>query len=373
MSDSTPERNSHRSVLVVQTAFLGDLVLGIPFYRRLRKIWPEHNLVLLCRKGLGDFFLKTKLFDQVVEIVKKDQSSYDKALLSLKDNSIEFIFSPHESLRTAFLCYKLKAEHKVSFQKFWNAWFFNHRLKKPKSWPDPLRQMSLLFPWDEELKNKAESYEKENNFYKKEPGGKLSSIPEWSLLDLRNELNADIFTFQRLSERFHLKNYIGKKWIFLFPGSVWATKMWTENGFAETGRVLQSRNHQVFIMGGPGEEELAQNIQRRIPGSINLVGKTSVYESCLLLTKASLMIGNDSAATHLACAAGVPTVTLFGPTVLEFGFRPWSNQSYVVEKEGLLCRPCGPHGHRRCPLGTHECMKNISAESVLKVCESLIQ
>ncbi|MEK6774068.1 MAG: glycosyltransferase family 9 protein [Bdellovibrionota bacterium] len=366
------EKFNARSLLVVQTAFLGDLLLGVPFFRHLRKIWPHHEVILLCRKNLGDFFLKTKLVDKVVEVVKGDTSSYSSAVSLLNENSIEYIFSPHESLRTAFLSLKIKADHKVSFKKFWNSFIFDQRILKPQGWPDPLRQMSLLFPLDKELEVQVEQLALQNNFYKKDQNGKLSFIPEWCSLNLKSQLLADDFSFQRLENHLNLKWTSESKWILLFPGSVWATKMWTEEGFVNVGRDLQQKGYQVFIMGGPGEEELGKRIHRQIPNSLNLVGRTSVYESALILARSLLMIGNDSASTHLACCANTPTISVFGPTILEFGFRPWSNHSYVVEKEGLLCRPCGPHGHRKCPLGTHECMRSIDSESVFKLADLVV-
>ncbi len=371
-SNENPREN-HRSLLIVQTAFLGDLLLGIPIYKYIRHIWPEHEIILVCRKGLGDFFLKTKLVDKVVEVVKGRNLSYASALNLLKNDSIEYVFSPHESLRTALFNYKIQAPFKTSFKKFWNSLFYDKRIVKNKDWPDPLRQLSLLFPWSTELKEKSEKLSAEKKFYLKDKNGKLESIPDWCSLNLAQQFQLDIFTYQRIENRLSLKQFAEKKWIMLFPGSVWATKMWTEHGFTEVGKYFQNKNYQVFIMGGPGEEDLGERIKQQIPGSVSLVGRTSIYESAILLARSSLMIGNDSASTHLACAADIPTVSIFGPTIIEFGFRPWSNQSYVVEKQGLLCRPCGPHGHRKCPLGTHECMKNIDAKNVIDVCETILQ
>lgn len=372
-SHSQPGASVGRTLVVVQTAFLGDLLLGVSFYQKLRHQWPEHHFVLVCRKGLGDFFLKTRLFDQVYEVKKGDSQSYQKARRELDALNIEFLFCPHESLRSAFFCAGIRAKHKVAFKKWWNGFFFNERVEKPKSWPEPLRQLSLLFPYDQDLRKMATEFAAKNQFYAKDKTGKLSDIPEWSRLNIRHELKTDDFTWQRLVENLNLKFHRGEKWIFLFPGSVWATKMWSEEGFAEVGRQLQSKGYQIFVMGGPGEEKLGEDLCRKIPGSVNLVGKTSIYESAVLLARGSLVVGNDSASAHMACCADIPTVTVFGPTVTRFGYRPWSSHSYVVEIENLHCRPCGPHGHRRCPIGTHECMKALSAAVVLRSCEYAIQ
>lgn len=361
------------SIIIVQTAFLGDLLLGIPLYKNIRRMWPEHEIILLCRKGLGDFFLKTKLVDKVIEVIKGSASSYSSALTLLKNDSLDYIFSPHESLRTALLCQRIDADVKVSFKKIWNSFFYNRRIEKNTNWPDPIRQLSLLLPWSHDLENKINEYVSQASYYTKGSNGLLSEIPEWCSLDLQQNFRSDLFTYQRVENRLSIKKYTDRKWIMIFPGSVWATKMWTDSGFASVGQYFQNKNYQVFIMGGPGEEELGEKIQKQIPGSVSLVGRTSIYESAVLLSRSALMIGNDSASTHLACAAGISTVTIFGPTVIEFGFRPWSNQSYVIEKEGLLCRPCGPHGHRKCPLGTHECMKNVEASRVIDTCNLILQ
>jgi heptosyltransferase-2 len=87
---------------------------------------------------------------------------------------------------------------------------------------------------------------------------------------------------------------------------------------------------------------------------------------------AELVVTNDSAGQHLAALAGTKTVSVFGPTVLPFGFRPWNSQAIVVERFGLSCRPCGKHGPMKCPIGTHECMKSIRSNEVYQACERLL-
>jgi len=60
---------------------------------------------------------------------------------------------------------------------------------------------------------------------------------------------------------------------------------------------------------------------------------------------------------------GTPLVSIFGPTTPSQGYTPWNKKSRVVEIP-LDCRPCGAHGHNKCPIGTHDCMKKISPEMV---------
>ncbi|MEN0059028.1 MAG: glycosyltransferase family 9 protein, partial [Bdellovibrio sp.] len=196
--------------------------------------------------------------------------------------------------------------------------------------------------------------------------GHLSAAPSWASMSLRRPLLEMTSLYESLKEHFALKGFENGKAVLLFPGSVWATKRWTEEGFIKTGQALQAKGFHIYVMGGPGEETLSEEVAAAIPGAVSLAGKTKIIESAQLIVRAALVVGNDSASTHLAAVCETPLIAVFGPTVLEFGFRPWSAQSYVVQKEGLACRPCGKHGHQVCPIKTHECMKSISAEEVLR-------
>ncbi|WP_413570130.1 glycosyltransferase family 9 protein [Bdellovibrio sp. HCB117] len=352
--------------LVVQTAFLGDLLLSIPLLKKCREQWPQHKLALVCRKGFGDFFLKTHLVDQVFEIEKGNADSYAKIVEHLRYVEVDNLISPHESLRTAFFNAKIKAKHKISFQKSWNFLIYSKRTQKNAQLPDAMRQLSLLAPEDANLAKDLSDYTKEAKPFTAQEFGKLSAPPKWASMSLRHQVLELTDVYSSLKQRFDLQGFDEGKAVLIFPGSVWATKRWTEEGFINTGKALQQKGFKVYVMGGPGEEELAEKVAAAIPGSQSLAGKTKIIESAQLIARAALLIGNDSASTHLAAVCDTPLIAVFGPTILEFGFRPWSAESYVVQTEGLPCRPCGKHGHKVCPIGTHVCMKNISAEDVLR-------
>lgn len=350
----------------MQTAFLGDLLLSIPLLKKCRDLWPQHKLALVCRKGFGDFFIKTHLVDQVFEIEKGNSKTYSHIVEHLRYVEVDHLISPHESLRTAFFCSQIKAKHKIGFQKPWNFLVYSKRRLKNVQLPDALRQVSLLAPEDDILAKDLATYAQTEKPYSTEEYGRLPRSPKWASMSLRHQILEMPEIYNSLHERFELKGFDNGKAILIFPGSVWATKRWTEEGFIGVGRALQAKGYQVYVMGGPGEEELAEKISASIPGSISLAGKTKIIESAQLIARAQLVIGNDSASTHLAAVCETPLIAVFGPTVLEFGYRPWSAEAYVVQDENLKCRPCGKHGHKVCPIKTHACMKNISAEDVLQ-------
>ena len=87
---------------------------------------------------------------------------------------------------------------------------------------------------------------------------------------------------------------------------------------------------------------------------LDATGKLPLLASAELIARARLLVTNDSAPQHLASAMGTPTLTIFGPTVPEFGFGPLGSTS--LGAAGLACRPCDSHGPQRCPLGHWRCM-----------------
>jgi len=340
--------------------------------KKMKELWPDQKLVLVCRQGLGDFFLRTRLVDEVFEIKKGQRDSYQRVVEALKTSSVHTLVSPHESLRTAFFSRKIKARQKISFAKAWNRFFYGLRVAKNYELPDALRQLSLLQSFDVKLQYQIEAYASSRQAYRVDKTGLLSAPPEWASMSLREFYETEKERLAPLLTSLGLGFENLKKAVALFPGSVWATKRWTETGYIQTGRKLAQQGIPVLVMGGPGEEDLCERVAQAIPQALNLCAKTSIFESALLLSQMVAVVGNDSASMHLAATSGTPSVVIFGPTILQFGFRPWQDKVYVVEKSDLSCRPCGKHGHKACPLRTHACMKRLVPEEVLQKVQSLL-
>jgi heptosyltransferase-2 len=274
-------------------------------------------------------------------------------------------------LRTGFFARKIKANRKVSYAHLWTLPFYSDRVKRDLRLPDALRQLSLLGSLSPEVKAQVEAYAQYEKPFVTDEKGKLPPPPEWGDMSLRAELMKDTETFPRLKEKFGLS--FKNKTVLLFPGSVWATKRWTAEGFIATGQQLAKLGYEVIVMGGPGEEFLAEHVASQIPSATCLAAKTQIYESAQLILHASLLIGNDSASAHLASACETPLIAIFGPTILKFGYRPWAEEVHIIERKGMACRPCGKHGHNECPLKTHACMKEITSSEVVKTAEHILK
>lgn len=340
--------------IIIQTAFLGDLLLAIPLLKEIKKTFPNQKLYLICREGLGSLLKNLGLVDVFFEVKKGDRDSYKKILKEISSLEFENLFCPHMSMRSALFSLQLKAEKKVGYDEWWNSFVFNEKMPRDINLPDALRQLSLMAPFDNTIAANIDQYADEHSI------SILGPVPEWASMDVHERIQ-----FELPKELQSIDESRGAiKIACLFPGSVWATKQWTVNGFIEIARRLTKEKFKVLILGSKPELSIGEEIAKEVPGSENWIAKTKLEETLAIIKYAKIVVTNDSAGQHLAAVAGVPTVSIFGPTVLELGYRPWNPRADVVENKNITCRPCGKHGHQKCPVGTHVCMISVTADMV---------
>ncbi|MDL2307913.1 glycosyltransferase family 9 protein, partial [Desulfovibrio sp. OttesenSCG-928-C06] len=174
------------------------------------------------------------------------------------------------------------------------------------------------------------------------------------------------------AEEFFAANFSGPV-LGMHPGSVWGTKRWPVEYFAETGARALSAGAQVVLFAGPGEEDMAcraealmrEKLGESVAGRIkNLSGALSLVDLAAYIGRLNCYLTNDSGPMHMAWSQRVPVVALFGPTVRKLGFAPRGKDSIMMEATNLDCRPCGLHGPQSCPRGHHHCMTLLTPELV---------
>ena len=123
----------------------------------------------------------------------------------------------------------------------------------------------------------------------------------------------------------------------------------------------------IYLLGGKDDFELCESIlnDASMESIINLSGKLNLLESAALIQKATRTFVNDSGPLHLASAVNAPVTAFFCSTVPNFGFGPLSDDSEVKEVEDLECRPCGLHGHKSCPKGHFNCMRQQDLKQII--------
>jgi heptosyltransferase-2 len=151
----------------------------------------------------------------------------------------------------------------------------------------------------------------------------------------------------------------------LAPGSVWPTKRWTVEGFATVAAALAADGVRCVILGAPAEAALAEDVRVRSGGrATTLAGCTDLATLVAVIDRLALLVCNDSAPMHIAGARGVPVVAVFCATTPALGYGPYGPDDIVIGAD-LACRPCARHGGRRCPRGTEDCLRLVTAGTVL--------
>ena len=150
--------------------------------------------------------------------------------------------------------------------------------------------------------------------------------------------------------------------VALAPGSAWGTKRWPY--YQELATKL-TEEFRIAVIGSKADSAAAAQIVGAVPEGYAIDGiGLPLLASAELIGRARAIVTNDSAPQHLASAMGTPTLTIYGPTVPEFGFGPIADRHAVAGHETLSCRPCHRHGPQRCPLGHWRCMRELTPEYV---------
>lgn len=151
-----------------------------------------------------------------------------------------------------------------------------------------------------------------------------------------------------------------------------SAKRWYPERFAKVAAAYSQR-FDIVIFGGPNEVEMAKDIEDElihlhVKNYTNLAGKTSIQELCSYIGGCSLFVTNDSGPMHVAAAYQVPTVAIFGPTRYKETSQ-WKNARSRIVRHEMDCSPCMK---RECPLGHHNCMKEITADEVIDAVKSIL-
>ncbi len=116
----------------------------------------------------------------------------------------------------------------------------------------------------------------------------------------------------------------------------WVGKRWPIDRYAELIKRLTARGEpfegaRILLVGAPDEREMIAPLLDTLPAGqlIDRVGALNLMEVFLHLKCADFFIGNDSGLMHLAAAAAIPTLGLFGPTNEEW-YRPWGTSTATV-------------------------------------------
>ncbi|MFI5223738.1 MAG: lipopolysaccharide heptosyltransferase II [Nitrospirales bacterium] len=332
-------------ILVLHTAFLGDIILTLPMVQVLKRNLPGSFISFLAIPVSAAVVRNHPSISQVIEFDKKGKDSGVSGLLRcaamLRKENYDTAIVPHRSLRSALLPVFARIPERIGFTTSAGKFLLTKRVPYVMNRHEILRNLDLLGPLG--IKGSME-------------------LPEL----YPSATDAETVDGMIGASLPHLSS--GPGLVAIAPGSIWETKRWPGEKFAELARLLTAAGYVVALIGSKEDSALAEKIaQSEEPGRVlNAAGKLSMLQSAELIRRSGVLVSNDSAPMHAGVAMGTPVVALFGATVPEFGFGPLGPRDRIHQTQGLVCRPCSIHGGRKCPIGTFECMHRITPEQVFQ-------
>jgi heptosyltransferase-2 len=321
-------------ILLVQTSFLGDVVLSTPVIARLRALYPQAEI----------WFMGTRLGVQVVAadphlsgtiiFDKRGSSAGIWGLLRMRHqiaaHAFDRVYSLHRSLRTSVLLWLTGIPTRIGFREARASFLYTHRVTRNTGGHEVQRNLSLL----QTVAQNTDASDELRLF-----------------IDQSKIENPKIIELLKVPQ-----------FAVLVPGSAWHTKAWHWERYRELGIELSKMGRVVAVLGAAQEAEVCQKVCADT-SFLPLGGQTSIAEFMAVIKAASWVVCNDSFALHVASAFKRNTIAAFCATSPQFGFGPWQNEhAKVIEVENLACKPCRRHGSRICPTGTEACMRELKAE-----------
>lgn len=335
-------------ILIIQTAFLGDVILALPMAQTLKNHLPDAKVDMLVIPGTADVLENHPAINKVIQYDKKGGDKLDKfieVLSEVREEEYDVVISPHRFTRSALLTYWSEAKTRIGF-----------------------RQNSLAFL----LTAKAEYVKDRHEIYRNLELVKL--VPGLEYDESKVSLKPDLYPSAEQKEKVrHLVNRANL--ISFAPCSKWYTKQLTIEKSAEIARGLLNAGYSIALLGGSNDTGYCSELESIIQDDelINLCGKTVPLESYEVMNRSRAVITADSAAQHLAAASGKSIVLVYGSTDMSFGFYPLTSKNAIAENNSLECRPCTDHGRDKCPLGHFKCIVDLDAKRIVDMMEELVK
>lgn len=323
---------NYNKILVVQTAFIGDVILATSLLESIHFNNPKAEIDILVRKGNESLFKDHPFLNKVWVWDKKTHKTKNlfRLLFDIRKEGFDLTIGVQRFFNAGLLTAFSKSKTTVGFDKNPLAFLFKksipHKIGNGKH--EVERNYDLIKDWATKFSRNLKLYPTQKDFDK--------------VADFKTD-----------------------DYIVIAPASVWFTKQYPKEKWVE---FLNEIKIKTYIIGAPSDIDFAKEIISKTNHQDlhNLCGKLSLLESAALMQDAKMNYVNDSAPQHLASAVNAPTTAIFCSTVPTFGFGPLADNAQIVEvKNKLNCRPCGLHGHKKCPEGHFDCAFKIDTQDLI--------
>jgi len=293
-------------ILIIHTAFIGDIVLSTPLIQKLKDLYPKSKIDYLTLPTNQSVLYNNPNLNEIILYDKKGKDKgikgFLKVLKILKQKKYDYAVIPHRFIKSILLAKLAKIPDIVGFDVATGSSLLDKKVHYDMKKHEVERLLNLV-------------------------GYKGKKIPVRIYPAKEN--------FVKIEKMLTISGYTGKKeqkLILVAPGSQRPEKMWPIEKYREIiERLKKNKNYFIGITGSKSEKELPLNFEKD-KNVIDFRGEISLVEFGALISKADVVVGNDSSPIHIASGFEKPFVIgIFGPGKRSLGFFPWTEKSNVIE------------------------------------------
>jgi len=332
-------------ILIRTTNWIGDAIMALPTIRAIRaaRSGPDDKIAILARSYVADIYRDQNVADELIVYDSHDKHSgfagRERLAAELRARRFDSAILLQNAFDAAWLAWRAGIPERIGYARDGRSLLLTNAVPVPKTGEIPSHEKFYYL----ELLRRA---------------GWIDVIVDESFIQLRlpdaSRQRAADFLIASGARPHATRVGIG-------AGAAYGSaKCWPPSRFAELATQLQAQwDADVILFGAAAETVVSAAIASEMSTPpINLTGKTAIADLPALLSQCQVFIGNDSGAMHVAAAAGLPTVGIFGPTD-PFGTAPVTPRHTIVRQQPY-CSPCLL---RRCPID-HRCMTRITTAQV---------
>jgi ADP-heptose:LPS heptosyltransferase len=328
--------------LVIQTAFIGDVVLATALIEKLHVYFPDARIDFLVRKGNEALLTGHPFLHEVLIWDKREHKLRNlwRLIGKIRQTRYDTVINVQRFAATGLLTAFSGAGQTIGFDKNPLSIVFTRKIPHIVGHRHEIERNQTL------------------------------------IAALTDEQPAKPRLYPSKADEEKVNSYKTKPYITISPASVWFTKQYPPEKWAAFIRQLPG-GYTVYLLGAPLDKQLCEQIRAlaapdntaaaAAPSPVILSGQLSFLQSAALMKDADMNYVNDSAPLHFASAVNAPVTAVYCSTIPAFGFGPLSDKRFIVEiQQPLDCRPCGLHGYRACPKGHFHCAWKIEDRQLLQ-------
>ncbi len=337
-----------KKILVLRYRFIGDTILTIPFLRNLRRAEPSAYIAWVVAPGSAEVIKGVPYVDELIDwdpvTIHADSRGTHRTwkdrwgfIKGLRARHFDKVYVLKRSFSSAIMALFSGAPERIGFATEGRGLLLSKRVPYRHDRHEVENFLAVL---------RADGIEVTDSFLE------CWTTPE------EGEAAAGVIAGAGVPA--------GARLVAIHPFAANPQRGWRLEDFASLAALFSAQGFTPVILGAPGDRSAFDAAQVLFgAGAVDLVGKCSLRVTLALLKRCFLFVGNDSGIMHLAAAAGIPLVALFGPqSPVKFG--PWSERAAVIYKK-FACSPCRQKFFTECepsPRQRPACVEAITVDEV---------